>query len=88
MNEMLSATRLQEILERVPGASVVIDRDGNRWVAIVRSDSFEGSDEAVRQGLVWQLLIDELTDDEIARVAFVFTLTNAEANAFERAAGE
>ena len=88
MNEMLPAARLKEVLERVPGASVIIDPDGGRWVAIVRSDSFEGFDEWERQDVVWQLLLDVLTDDEIAKVAFVFTLTFAEAAAFDRAAGE
>lgn len=54
------------------------------FIAIVISESFAGRDEFERQNQVWGLLLDELSDNEIAQVAFVFTNTRAEAEEAER----
>lgn len=84
---MLSEARLREVLEKVEGVSyVIIDREGGKLVGVVVSPAFEGQEEHQRQSDIWGLLIDNLTDGELAQVSFVFTNTPAEKAEAEREA--
>lgn len=84
ISTVLTEERLRGILRGVDGASVAVERDGQKLIAIVISEGFAGREEFERQDEVWGLLIDELTDDEIAQVGFVFTNTPDEAEAAGR----
>lgn len=83
---MLTEQRLREILCRIEGARVDVGRDGAKYVAFVVSSSYEGMDEGDRQAQAWGLLLDNLTDDEQAQVAFVYTNTPQERAEAEREA--
>jgi acid stress-induced BolA-like protein IbaG/YrbA len=81
ISTVLTEERLRGILRGVDGASVVVELDGQKLIAIVISNGFAGKEEFERQDEVWGLLIEELTDDELAQVGFVFTNTPDEAEA-------
>jgi hypothetical protein len=51
---------------------------GGRYVAIMRSESFEDIPEHVRQELVWQKILDNLDDYEQRLVEFVHTMAPSE----------
>ncbi|GEM_PF-1247001 len=84
---MLTEQRLREVLGRIEGVTdVIVGRDGGKFVAIVVSPSYEEVDEGVRQAQAWGLLLDNLSDDEAAQVAFVYTNTPEEKAEAEREA--
>jgi hypothetical protein len=69
---------------------VDIALDGRKFLAFVVSPAYEGVDEGDRQAQAWELLLDNLPDDEQAQVAFVFTNTpeeRAEAEPEAKASG-
>ncbi len=68
----------------IDGATVDIGRDGSKFVAFVVSPAYEGVGEGDRQARAWELLLDNLSDDEHARVAFVYTNTPEERAEAER----
>jgi acid stress-induced BolA-like protein IbaG/YrbA len=74
--ETLRAALETLALEHPP--SVTVSRDGQKLVAIVVSASFQGMDEAERQGLVWGHLQRQFEDHELIPLEFVFTNTPAE----------
>lgn len=51
---------------------------GGRYVAVMLSDSFEEIPEYARQELVWQKILDELSDHEQRLVEFVHTIPPSE----------
>ncbi|HWB78870.1 MAG TPA: hypothetical protein VG755_28105 [Nannocystaceae bacterium] len=78
-SQMLSEQRLREVLAAIPGVeTVLIHEDERRWVARVLASRFETMDEAERQAEIYNVLLRELSSDELRRVAFVFTDTPAE----------
>jgi stress-induced morphogen len=85
---LLQEERLREILSGVEGATeIVVWREGiTKLLGIVVSPAFEGKPEHLRQSEVWRLLLDALSDDEHAQVAFVYTNTPEEKAEAEREA--
>jgi acid stress-induced BolA-like protein IbaG/YrbA len=77
--DVLGEERLREVLGGVESATeVVVWREGNKLLGTVVSPAFAGKAEHVRQSEVWRRLLDALTDEEHAQVAFVFTNTPEE----------
>jgi acid stress-induced BolA-like protein IbaG/YrbA len=77
--DVLAEERLREVLGGVESATeVVVWREGNKLLGTVVSPAFAGKAEHVRQSEVWRRLLDALTDEEHAQVAFVFTNTPEE----------
>lgn len=71
---MLTKERLEEVLRRFPhGAESVDVVAGRTWVAILVSESFRNQDEAIRQRQVWSYLRQELEDDDLGAIEFIFT---------------
>lgn len=71
-------TRLQEILAAYPdGGQVEVTEDGR--LATLTSATFEGVGEAQRQAKVWAYLLSALSDEDLARLEFVYTQTPDEA---------
>jgi acid stress-induced BolA-like protein IbaG/YrbA len=84
---LLQEERLREILNGVEGATeIVVWREGIKLLGIVVSPAFEDKPVHVRQSEVWRLLLDALSDDEHAQVAFVYTNTPEEKAEAEREA--
>ena len=84
---LLQEERLREILSGVEGATeIVVWREGIKLLGIVVSPAFAGKPEFDRQNEVWRLLLDALSDDEHAQVAFVYTNTPEEKTEAEREA--
>ena len=71
---------LLEALEALfePAPEVNIGHDGQKFVAVVVSTSFEGMDEAERQSLVWGHLQQRFEDHQLVQLEFVFTNTPGE----------
>jgi acid stress-induced BolA-like protein IbaG/YrbA len=67
--------KLRTILQRVGGAdaSVTIQRDHWRFVATVIAARFEGMHDVERQELIWDALLDELSDTEAEFLEYVHT---------------
>ena len=72
LSEALQALDLKE-----QQVSVDIE-SGHRLVAVVTSPEFEGVDEAQRQSQVWQVVFDNLDEEEQVLVDFIFTNTPKE----------
>jgi acid stress-induced BolA-like protein IbaG/YrbA len=73
--------KVRKVLEELelPGLEVEIEPgSGNRVVAEVVSDAFEGMYEHDRQDIVWRKLLDKLDDYEQTRVEFVHTTAPSE----------
>ncbi len=60
---------------------------GGRFVAIVRSPSFEEIPEHLRQNLVWEKILEKLNDHEQRLVEFVHTLAPSEEEADSEPSG-
>jgi len=58
--------------------------NGHRLVAVVTTPEFEGEDEAERQSRVWEVVYDELDEDEQVMVDFIFTNTPKEEEEIEQ----
>jgi acid stress-induced BolA-like protein IbaG/YrbA len=87
ISEVLHEERLREILSGVEGATeIVVWREGNKLLGIVVSPAFASKPEFVRQNEVWRRLLDALSDEEHAQVAFVYTNTPEEKAEAEREA--
>jgi acid stress-induced BolA-like protein IbaG/YrbA len=87
MSEVLHEERLREVSSGVEGATeIVVWREGNKLLGIVVSPAFAGKGEHVRQSEVWRRLLDALSDEEHAQVAFVYTNTPEEKAEAEREA--
>lgn len=78
----MKAERLREVLLRMPLQDVVVELDGRpwHWVARVTSPSFVDEPAHSRQARVWDHLLRELSDAEIAEVEYIFTVTPDERN--------
>jgi acid stress-induced BolA-like protein IbaG/YrbA len=77
----MSEETLQAALETLPledRPTVTIIREGRKLLAAVVSASFEGMDEADRQGLVWGHLQSQFEDQDLVPVEFIFTNTPTE----------
>ena len=57
--------------------------DRHRLVAVVTTPDFEGVDEAERQSQVWEVVYDQLDDEEQVLVDFIFTNTPDEEDEIE-----
>jgi acid stress-induced BolA-like protein IbaG/YrbA len=76
---MLTEERLREVLGKTEGVTdIFIGREGYKFVAIVVSPWYESMESWQRQEHAWGLLLKNLTDDEHARVSFVYTNTPEE----------
>ena len=71
----LMEDKLRAILQRVggPNAFVTIRRDNWRFVATVVAPRFEGMHDVERQELIWDALLDELSDTEAEFLEYVHT---------------
>lgn len=77
--QMLSEQRLRNVLAAIPGVeTVLIHEDEHRFVARVLASRFEAMEDVDRQAEIYEVLMRELTLDELRRVAFVFTDTPRE----------
>lgn len=56
-------------------------KEGHRWVACIVSATFEGINEAERQALVWDILEQNLTEEEHRQVVYVSTTSPSEQQA-------
>ena len=65
-------------------AEVRVSGDPGRIIGIIASPDFEGQNEAVRQGKLWRHLLANLSDEQLAEIEFVFTLTPRELAALDR----
>ncbi|MDX9722548.1 MAG: hypothetical protein RBU37_17510 [Myxococcota bacterium] len=79
---MSTKDRVEAILKALPqtiNPHVSLTSEGD-WhiVATVVSDAFGSRPDEERQELVWGALAAELTDEEMRRVEFVFTLSPEE----------
>lgn len=77
---------LELILTKLPLKDVALRVGGRRrrLIAIVTSPDFVGQNEALRQRVVWQHLIDSMSDDDMTEIEFVFTYTPAELAELDR----
>ncbi|MBC8070062.1 MAG: hypothetical protein IAG13_17115 [Deltaproteobacteria bacterium] len=68
-------TKLRKILQLVggPAATVIVAREDWRFVATLIAPCFEGMHEIERQEVVWEALLDQLSDTEAEFLEFVFT---------------
>lgn len=76
---MLTSEHLEEVLSAAfKSATISIESDSGRLVAIVVSDEFAGVDEADRQARIWEHLLKVLPPEDVSLVEFVFTSTQEE----------
>lgn len=68
--------RLQQILEAAYiDSEIDIQKEGTRFVVAVISAEFDDIDEGERQVQIWNLLAENLSEEEHRRVEFVFTIS-------------
>lgn len=87
MMTVLTAEQLDALLRRLPGVDEVrVVEEGRRFLAFVLAPRFEGVDEGDRQSEVWDLLLRELSPEQVSKIEFVFTDTPEERAQAEREA--
>ena len=71
MNEQI----LENVLRSLPVAidEVTVEGRPGHWVAQISSREFVNVDQSERQRIVWEHLLEKLSDDERVEVEFVFT---------------
>jgi acid stress-induced BolA-like protein IbaG/YrbA len=77
---MMTDEDLKTTLQQLPLSELSVRVEGHpgHLVAEVCSPDFRGQDEFARQQTVWELLVNNLTDEQRNQVEFVFTVSPEE----------